>query len=111
MKRLLPLLAIGLCALGASGAHAASYLSDQYEHASYEKALDRIKSQPNRHVMVYFGMFTMCPPCNYTRNILNGRDVLEKYKDNYVVVSINLRNPTDAQKPVVTRSASAGSPT
>lgn len=111
MKHLLFLLVSGVCAFGASSPQAASYLSDQYEHASYEEALERIKSQPNRHVMVYFGMFTMCPPCNYTRNILNGPDMLEKYKDNYVVVSINLRNPTEAQKPVVDKFKARWAPT
>lgn len=82
-----------LAALYAPAASHGYYLSDKYEQVVYEQALERIKGQPARHVMVYFSMATNCPPCNYTKNLLNGPNLLERYKLHYVVVHIDIRDP------------------
>ena len=58
---------------GATGvAHAYSFLNGYDEARSVEQAVQRIKDQPDKHVMIYFGKPKNCPQCNYTRNILNG---------------------------------------
>jgi thioredoxin-related protein len=100
-----------LLVLFATGANA-FYLSDRYEQAPYAEALKRVKAQPGKHVMMYFSMEKACPPCNYTRNMLNGSDVLELYRPNYVVVTVDLRSPAnDDERKLIARYKARWAPT
>src|SRR4029079_9649731 len=82
---------------GLSPAHAqpSALFSDRYEQTTYPEAIERVKRDPDRHVMLYFGMYTGCPPCNFTRNILNGTLLRELYRPSVVLVYVDLRHPRD----------------
>jgi thioredoxin-related protein len=72
---------------------AEALLSDDYEKLSYKDALERVKSQPGRHIMIYFGQDTFWPPCIYVRNQLSGPTLRPLYKPNYLVVEVDTRSP------------------
>jgi thioredoxin-related protein len=109
--RILTLCACVLLALVATGAQA-FYLSERYEQAPFPEALSRVKAQPGKHVMVYFSMERGCPPCNYTRNMLNGPDVLDLYRKDFVVVTIDLRSPaSDAERALIAKYKARWAPT
>ena len=77
--------------LVAASATWAELLPNDYEKMNYPQALERVKAQPERHVMIYFGLETFCPPCIYTRGLLTGSTFKALYKPNYIVVPIDLR--------------------
>lgn len=79
--------------LAAGTAAQASLLPDDYETMAYTEALERIRGQPERHVMIYFGMWSNCPPCLYTRNLLRGPSIRSLYKASFQVTEVDLRNP------------------
>jgi glutaredoxin len=90
-----------LLAAFASAAHAFSFLSGYEEAPSVAAALERVKAQPAKHVLIYFGMSEFCPPCKEARAILNSERVREKWRPNYVVVNIDLFSPTREEREVI----------
>jgi hypothetical protein len=95
------LLALLLFAAVALPAQAYSFLPGYEEVTSIAAALERVKSQPQRHVLVYFGMSEFCPPCREARAILNSDKVREAWRHNYVVVGIDLFAPTKEEREVI----------
>src|SRR4051812_26459519 len=74
-----------------------------YDVQSYDQALAQTKGRPDRHVMLYFGQY-FCAQCQYTRNVLTGSDILARYKPNYAVVDIDIRNPGNPESRKVVRA-------
>jgi glutaredoxin len=64
-------------------------------------ALERVKAQPAKHVLLYFGMSEFCPPCKEARAILNSEAVRGKWRPNYVVVNIDLFAPTKEEREII----------
>ena len=87
----------------AASALRAELLPDDYEKMDYPKALEAIRQQPDRHVMIYFGLETFCPPCNYTRGLLTGGTLKSLYKPSYLVVPVDLRRPGEGGRKAVER--------
>lgn len=94
------ILAIALLAV-ALPAQAYSFLMGYDEAPTVAAALERIKTQPDKHVLVYFGMSEFCPPCKETRAILNSGAVREKWRPNYVVVNIDIFAPSAAEREII----------
>jgi thioredoxin-related protein len=86
-------------------------LHPDYEKFSLAQALERAKADPSKHVMIYFGLETFCPPCIYTRNLMSGSSLRALYKPNYAVVEIDLRNPSPAQRKVIAKFGARWAPT
>src|SRR5687767_8811733 len=82
-------------------ANAYSFINGYEEAPSIAQALARVKAQPDKHVLVYFGMPKGCPPCNYTRTILSSGDLLARWKPNYIVVNVDIFNPTAEERAVI----------
>ncbi|HUN67486.1 MAG TPA: thioredoxin family protein [Burkholderiales bacterium] len=82
-------------------AHAYTFLVGYDEAPNVAAALERIKGQPDRHVLLYFGMSEFCPPCKEARAVLNSERVREKWRPNYVVVNIDLFAPTREEREVI----------
>jgi thioredoxin-related protein len=78
-----------------------SFLTGYDEAPNVAAALERVKAQPEKHVLIYFGMSEFCPPCKEARAILNSEPVREKWRPNYVVVNIDLFAPTPAEREVI----------
>ena len=98
---MLRLLAMALCAAAALPAQAYSFLPDYDEAPSLAAALERVRAQPGKHVLVYFGMSEFCPPCKAARAILESPRVREAWRPNYVVVGIDLFAPTKEEREVI----------
>jgi len=94
------MLALSLC-LAASAAHAYTFLSGYEEAPNVAAALERVKAQPGKHVLLYFGMSEFCPPCKEARAILNSERVRDKWRPNYVVVNIDIFAPTREEREVI----------
>ncbi|HTQ76835.1 MAG TPA: hypothetical protein VMI15_02320 [Burkholderiales bacterium] len=82
-------------------AQAYRFLQGYDEAPTVAKALERVRAQPDKHVLVYFGMSEFCAPCRATRAILNSDRVREKWQPNYVVVNIDLFAPTPEEREVI----------
>lgn len=82
-------------------AHAYGFLSGYDEAPTVAAALERVKAQPDRHVLIYFGMSEFCPPCKEARAILNSERVRESWRPNYIVVNIDLFAPTREEREVI----------
>jgi len=82
-------------------AQAYSFLTGYDEAPSVAAALERIKGQPDKHVLLYFDMSEFCPPCREQRALLNSDSVRAKWRPNYVVVNIDLFAPTKAEREVI----------
>ena len=82
-------------------AHAYTFLVGYDEAPNVAAALERVKAQPDKHVLLYFGMSEFCPPCKEARAILNSERVREKWRPNYVVVNIDLFAPTREEREVI----------
>jgi thioredoxin-related protein len=98
-----------LLLLACSFSHAR--LSSDYASMPYDKALEAVKADPSRHVMIYFGLETQCPPCVYTRNILSGGSLVKLYKPSFAIVDIDLRSPTPEQQKVIEKYGARWAPT
>src|SRR5688500_15498054 len=96
-------------ALACAGAEAR--LSSDYVSVSYDQALQAVTADPSKHVMIYFGLETACPPCVYTRNILSGGSLVRLYKPSFAIVDIDLRNPTPEQQKVIEKYGARWAPT
>ncbi len=82
-------------------AHAYEFLPGYEEAPSVAAALERVKAQPAKHVLIYFGMSEFCPPCKEARAILNSAQVRQKWRPNYVVVNIDLFAPSREEREVI----------
>lgn len=78
-----------------------TFLTGYDEAPSVAAALERIKGQPDKHVLVYFDMSEFCPPCREQRALLNSDSVRAKWRPNYVVVNIDLFAPTKEEREVI----------
>ena len=95
------LLAAALLLIAPFAAHAYSFINGYEEAPSIAQALERVRAQPGRHVLIYFGMPRGCPPCDYTRNMLGSGTHLARWKPNYVVVNVDLYHPTPEERKVI----------
>lgn len=87
--------------LATTPAQAYSFLTGYDEAPTVAAALERVRAQPQKHVLLYFGMSEFCPPCREARAILNSEPVRGKWRANYVVVNIDLFAPTKAEREVI----------
>ena len=71
------------------------------EAPSLADALARAKTDPQKHVLLYFDQSEFCPSCKEARDILNSLTVREKWRPNYVVVNIDLFAPTKAEREII----------
>ena len=78
-----------------------SFLTGYEEATSVAAALERVRADPRKHVLLYFGMSEFCPPCKEARAILNSEQVRAKWRPNYVVVNIDLFAPTKEERAVI----------
>jgi glutaredoxin len=90
-----------MLAMSAPAAQAYTFLEGYEAAPTVTAALERVKAQPGRHVLLYFGMSEFCPPCKEARAILNSERVREKWRPNYVVVNIDLFAPTREEREVI----------
>lgn len=97
MIRLLAVVLLGL----PLPALAYPFLAGYDEAPNVAAALERVRAQPGRHVLLYFGMSEFCPPCKEARAILNSDAVREKWRPHYVVVNIDLFAPTKEEREVI----------
>jgi len=78
-----------------------AFLTGYEEAPNVAAALERVKAEPQKHVLVYFGMSEFCPPCKEVRAILNSEQVRARWRPNYVVVNIDLFAPTKEERAVI----------
>jgi hypothetical protein len=78
-----------------------SFLNGYEEAPTIAQAVERVKAQPGKHVLVYFGMPKNCPPCNYTRGILSSGELRDKWRPNYVLVNIDIFTPSAAEREIM----------
>ena len=78
-----------------------AFLTGYDEAPTVAAALERVRAQPAKHVLLYFGMSEFCPPCREARAILNSERVREKLRPNYIVVNIDLFAPTKEEQEVI----------
>lgn len=104
-------IALVLALLGLAPASGAVLLHSDYEKLTYAQALERAKAEPGKHVMIYFGLETYCPPCVYTRNLLSGSALRALYKPAYAIVEIDLRTPTAEERAVIEKYKVRWAPT
>jgi glutaredoxin len=90
-----------LLLLAATPAQAYPFLTGYEEAPTVAAALERVKAEPQKHVLLYFGMSEFCPPCREARAILNSDRVREKWRPNYIVVNIDLFAPTKEERVVI----------
>jgi len=91
-------------------AHAYDFLPGYDTAPGVAAALERIRTQPDKHVLIYVGMSEFCPPCKATRALLNSAAVRDKWRPNYVVVDIDLFAPTPAEREVIEQLRVAWAP-
>ena len=87
--------------LALPAARAYEFLEGYDTAPSVAAALERVKREPRKHVLLYFGMSEFCPPCREARAILNSDAVRGKWRPNYVVVNIDLYAPSAAEREVI----------
>lgn len=110
MIRAISLLCFPLFCLLCLPAQAYDFLPGYEQAPSVAAALERVKAQPGRHVLVYFGMSEFCPPCRDARAILNSEKVRAAWRPNYVVVSVDLFAPTQAEREVIDQARVSWAP-
>ena len=77
------------------------FLTGYDEAPTVAAALERVRAQPEKHVLLYFGMSEFCPPCKEARAILNSDAVRDKWRPNYVVVNIDIFTPSAAEREII----------
>ena len=82
-------------------AQAYTFLTGYDEAPSVAAALERVKAEPQKHVLLYFGMSEFSPQCREQRALLNSEPVRAKWRANYVVVNIDLFAPTKEEREVI----------
>lgn len=87
--------------LFAAPARAYEFLSGYDSAPTVAAALERVKAQPEKHVLLYFGASEFSPDCRRAREILNGDRVRNQLRPHYVVVNIDLFAPTKEEREVI----------
>lgn len=82
-------------------AHGYDFLPGYETAGSVAAALERIKTQPDKHVLVYVGMSEFCPPCKQMRAVLNSERVRSQWQPNYVVVTADMFAPTPEEREII----------
>ncbi|MGQ0511937.1 MAG: hypothetical protein ACT4P9_15145 [Betaproteobacteria bacterium] len=85
----------------AAQARAYEFLQGYDTAPTVAAALERVKAQPEKHVLVYFGQSEFGPACRQARAILNSDLVRNKLRPHYVVVNIDLFAPTKEEREVI----------
>jgi thioredoxin-related protein len=92
------LLAAAALLAASLAAHAYSFLNGFEEAPTVAQAIARVKDKPDRHVLIYFGSPRGCPPCNYTRDMLNSSAHQTRWKPHYVVVNVDIYAPNAEER-------------
>jgi thioredoxin-related protein len=82
-------------------AHAGRFLNGYEEAPTLGKAFEQLKADPQKHVLLYVDMSQRCAPCTEVRALLNSEAVREKWRRNYVVVSIDLYEPGKEEREIL----------
>jgi hypothetical protein len=82
-------------------AQAYSFLPGYETAPSVAAALERVKADPQKHVLLYFGMSEFSPQCREQRALLNSEPVRAKWRPNYIVVNIDLFAPTKEEREII----------
>jgi len=92
-----------VCALFllATPARAYEFLTGYETAPTVAAALERVKAQPEKHVLLYFGASEFSPACKEARAILNSERVRNQWRAHYVVVNIDLFAPTKEEREVI----------
>lgn len=98
MRLLFPVFAL---LLFAAPARAYEFLSGYDTAPTVAAALERVRAQPEKHVLLYFGASEFSPDCRRAREILNSDRVRNQLRPHYVVVNIDLFAPTAAEREVI----------
>lgn len=96
--RSLPALLLGIVAASAA---AASPLQGYDEAPGLAAALERVRAEPARHVLLYFDQSSFCPACREVREIVTSEAVRLKWRPNYVVVWIDLLAPAPGHRELI----------
>lgn len=95
------LAAVSVLLLLAAPARAYEFLSGYETAPTVAAALERVKAQPEKHVLLYFGASEFSPACKEARAILNSDRVRNQWRTHYVVVNIDLFAPTREEREVI----------
>lgn len=87
--------------LFAAPARAYEFLSGYETAPTVAAALERVRAQPEKHVLLYFGASEFSPDCRRARAILNSDLVRNRLRAHYVVVNIDLFAPTKEEREVI----------
>ena len=87
-----------------------SFLTGYDEAPSVAAALERVKAEPQKHVLLYFGMSEFSPQCREQRALLNREQVRAKWRANYIVVNIDLFAPTKEEREVIDQARVSWAP-
>jgi thioredoxin-related protein len=85
----------------ATVAHAGRFLSGYDEAPSLAKAFEQVKAEPKKHVLLYVDMSQRCPECTEVRALLNSDAVKGQWRNNYIVVSVDLFAPTKEDREII----------
>jgi thioredoxin-related protein len=85
----------------ASLANAGRFLNGYDEAPTLAKAFEQVKADPQKHVLLYVDMSQRCAPCTEVRALLNSEAVREKWRRNYVVVSVDLYEPGKEEREIL----------
>jgi len=77
------------------------FLSGYETAPTVAAALERVRAQPEKHVLLYFGASEFSPDCRRAREILNSERVRNQLRPHYVVVNIDLFAPTQEEREVI----------
>ena len=95
------LAAVSVLLLLAAPARAYEFLPGYDTAPTVAAALERVRAQPEKHVLLYFGASEFSPDCRRAREILNSDRVRNQLRPHYVVVNIDLFAPTAAEREVI----------
>ena len=82
-------------------AQAGRFLNGYDEVPTLAKAFEQVKADPQKHVLLYVDMSQRCAPCTEVRALLNSEAVREKWRRNYVVVSVDLYEPGKEEREIL----------
>ena len=85
----------------ASVAQAGRFLNGYDEAPTLANAFEQVKADPQKHVLLYVDMSQRCAPCIEVRALLNSDAVREKWRRNYVVVSVDLYEPGKEEREII----------
>lgn len=96
---------LGVMLLALTGRASAYEFLQGYENApTLAAALERVRAQPGRHVLLYFGMSEFCPPCREARAVLNSERVRERWRPHFVVLNVDLFAPTPGERELIVQA-------